>query len=86
MTFTFALSFSLLPPVVFATTLTMLGPVKDQVTYFQFIMLIAYNIGDFGGRLCGNCQCMLLKRLPTLIGVYCRVLFFATFIPIMFQT
>jgi hypothetical protein len=86
MTFTFALSFSLLPPVVFATNLDFLSEVKDQVTYFQFIMLITYNLGDFMGRWAGNVRCLLIKRQATLIGVYCRVVFFATFIPIMFET
>jgi hypothetical protein len=83
--FCFSLTFTLFPPSVFATTLTITDKMADPVTMFQFIMLIVYNVGDLSGRMVGGCAWSMIGRMPTIVGIYCRVIFFGTFIAIMFN-
>jgi len=82
--FAFVLTFTFFPPTVFATDFSFLKNWKDPVTALQFIMLLTFNLADSSGRILGGCECLIIQRLPILRLTYLRVLFFATFIPILF--
>jgi len=82
--FAFLMTFALFPPTVFATEFSFLKNWKDPVTALQFIMLFTFNLADSSGRILGGCECLIIQRLPILRLTYLRVLFFATFIPILF--
>ena len=84
--FCFDLSFTLFPPSIFATYLNFTNKMADPVTAFQFIMLVTYNVGDLMGRFTGGSEWAMLGRMPTITLTYCRLIFFATFICIMFET
>lgn len=47
-------------------------------------MLMMFNISDTTGRYMGGMPKLTLGRKMTIIGSFSRVLFFATFLPIMF--
>ena len=49
-------------------------------------MFFVFNVSDTTGRYLGGTPCMATSRKSTLIGAALRLLFFATFIPIAYDT
>lgn len=49
-------------------------------------MLLLFNVGDTAGRTIGGKPCAMLNRKAILCGAFSRILFFATFLPIIFST
>ena len=59
---------------------------NNETSWFDLFMLFLFNIGDTIGRTLGGKEFAKLGRKATLIGSYARIIFFLTFIPIMFAS
>jgi len=85
MWFIFMITFIFFPAVVDATNLTFMDKINNnEASWFQLFMLMVFNISDTTGRYMGGLPKLTLGRKGIIIGSFTRVLFFATFLPIMF--
>lgn len=85
---TFAITFVFFPAVMDDTNLGfMVREISDNETsWFSLFMLLLFNVGDTAGRMIGGKPCAMLNRKAILCGSFARILFFVTFIPIIFAT